>query len=364
MKSNLTRRDFIRTASIATLAAASLPSALAQNGKKVTMALVGGAHIHTPGFIDLLNSRPDVRVKSVWDHDAARAEKRAKALKSQVTTDLNAIWSDQDINAVLICSETNRHLDLILAAAKAGKHMFAEKPLGITGRESIAMAAAIEKANLLFTTGYFMRTDPKHIFLKDEIAQGHLGKVTRIRGSNCHSGSLGGWFDTEWRWMADPKIAGVGAFGDLGTHKLDILMWLMGDVETVTADIKTVTGRYGDCDECGEGLLRFKNGTTGTLAAGWVDVDDPVQLLVSGTEGHAVVVNGQLYYTSKHVPGADGKSPYTKLPASPKAPLHQFLDAVAGSPNQPLVTPREAAARVVVMEAMYKGSRGQKWVKI
>jgi predicted dehydrogenase len=51
----------------------------------------------------------------------------------------------------------------------------------------------------------------------------YAGKITRARGSNCHSGSLGGWFDKEYRWMADPKIAGVGAFGDLGTHKLDIL---------------------------------------------------------------------------------------------------------------------------------------------
>jgi len=203
---------------------------------------------------------------------------------------VHKIWSDPDIAAVVICSETNRHYDLLLAAAKAGKHMFAEKPLGITAKESYAMADAIEKANLLFTTGYFMRTDPMHLFLKDEIAKGNFGKITRARGSNCHGGSLGGWFDQEWRWMADPKIAGVGAFGDLGTHKLDILMWLLGDVDSVTADIKVVTQRYGDCDESGEALIRFKNGVIGTLAAGWVDVDDPVQLLISGTEAHAAIV--------------------------------------------------------------------------
>ncbi|HYG36251.1 MAG TPA: Gfo/Idh/MocA family oxidoreductase [Clostridia bacterium] len=364
MKSSFSRREFIQTASVATLAAATLQTTWAQNDKQITVALVGGAHIHTPGFIDLLKSRKDVRVKSVWDHDTARAEKRANALNCQAVSDVASIWSDSEISAVVICSETNRHRDLVLAGAKAGKHMFVEKPLGITAKESLAMAEAIEKANLLFTTGYFMRTDPKHLFLKEEVAKGHFGKITRVRGSNCHSGSLGGWFDTEWRWMADPKIAGVGGFGDLGTHKLDILMWLMGDVEAVTADIKTVTGRYGDCDESGEGLIRFRNGVTGTLAAGWVDVEDPVQLLISGTEGHATIVNGQLYYRSKHVEGSDSKSPCTKLPSAPKAPLHQFLDAVGGAKGQPLVTPREAAARVVVMEAMYKGDRDRKWVKI
>ena len=362
MNPDLTRRDFIRSASVATLAAASLPSTLAAD-KTITLAFVGCAHIHTPGFVNLLKKRQDVKVKSVWDHDAARAEKRAKELGAQVVNEVDKIWSDPDIAAVVICSETNRHHDLVLAAAKAGKHMFAEKPLGITAKESYAMAAAIEKANLLFTTGYFMRTDPMHLFLKDEIAKGNFGRITRVRGSNCHSGSLGGWFDEEWRWMADPKIAGVGAFGDLGTHKLDILMWLLGDVDSVAAEIKVVTQRYGDCDESGEALIRFKNGVIGTLAAGWVDVDDPVQLLISGTEAHAVIVNGRLYYKNKKVSGADGKEPYTSLPTALPAPLDQFVNAVAGQKDQALVRPREAAARVSVMEAVYKAARERKWAK-
>jgi predicted dehydrogenase len=163
--------------------------------------------------------------------------------------------------------------------------------------------------------------------------------------------------------MADPKIAGVGAFGDLGTHKLDILMWLIGEVESVTANINVVTKRYGDCDETGEALIQFRNGVTGTLAAGWVDVDDPVQLLISGTEAHAAIVNDQLYYKNKKVTGADGKTPFKELPPGPRLPLHQFVDAVAGDKTQPLVTPREAAARVSVMEAMYTAARAHKWTK-
>src|SRR5947207_7719472 len=167
MISNFTRRDFLRSAGAATLAAATLTPVLgAEPEKMVTLAFVGCAHIHTPGFIDLLKRRKDVKVKSVWDHDQPRAEQRAKSLDAQVVSDVQQIWSDPEIAAVVICSETNRHHDLVLAAAKAGKHMFAEKPLGITAKESYAMADAIEKANLHFTTGYFMRTDPAHLFIK------------------------------------------------------------------------------------------------------------------------------------------------------------------------------------------------------
>jgi predicted dehydrogenase len=164
--------------------------------------------------------------------------------------------------------------------------------------------------------------------------------------------------------MTDPKLAGVGAFGDLGTHKLDILMWLLGDVEAVTADNRPVTGRYGDCDETGEALIRFRNGVIGTLAAGWVDIEDPVQLQISGTEGHATIIGDRLRFQSKKLPDSDNRVPVTQLPPAPKQPLHQFLDAVAGAKDQPLVTPREAAARVTVMEAAYQGSRQRKWVKV
>jgi predicted dehydrogenase len=201
MNTNLTRRDFLKTTGAAAVAAGTLHAAWAQGDKKITVALVGAAHIHTPGFIDLVKKRDDVRVKSVWDHDAARAEKRAKELNAEVVNDVSRIMADPEVQAVVIYSETNRHHDLVLAAAKAGKHMFVEKPLGITAKESVAMAEAIERANLLFTTGYFMRTDPKHLFLKEEIAKGNSVKspesavriaiAARSRAGLTPSG--GGW---------------------------------------------------------------------------------------------------------------------------------------------------------------------------
>ena len=359
----MNRRQFIRDAGVMTAVSTVLPSIMTQAADPdavIPMAFVGCAHIHTPSFVNLLKKRSDVRVKYVWDHDEARAKMRAKELNAQVAA-LDDIYADSTIKAVVICSETTRHPELVFGAAKAKKHMFVEKPLGITAQESYAMAKAIEDAKLIFTTGYFMRMDPKHRFLKDEIARNAFGQITRIRGSNCHSGSLGGWFDKEWRWMADPKISGVGGFGDLGTHSLDILMWLMGDVEKVTADIKIVTSRYENCDECGEGLLKFKNGVTATLAAGWVDVANPVTLEISGTKAHAVIINDQLFYRNRDVEGANGNSPFTKLPPRIPVPLDQFVDAVAGKTGGLLVSPSEAAARVGVMEAMYKANKEKTW---
>ncbi len=369
MTKTLNRRSFLKTAAAGTAAAIAPRPLLGAAPDKVTLAFVGCAHIHTPGFVSLLKDRPDVAVKYAWDPDRRRAEHWARQLGCAVAGETNAIWSDREVTGVVICSETARHAELVAAAAKAGKHLFVEKPLGITAKESLAMAKAIEAAGLLFTTGYFMRTDPKHLFLKDQIAHGALGRITRACAWNCHSGSLGGWFDSkpndvpnDWRWMADPKLAGVGAFGDLGTHSLDILMWLLGGVAAVAADIRTITGRYGpDCDETGLAQIKFKSGVMGSLAAGWVDVANPVTLEISGTEGHAVIFRDQLYLQTTD---RKDRQPVTSLPAAPKLPLHQFVDAISGKPGQPLVNPTEAAARVEVMEGMYRSSKSGKWTRV
>ena len=155
----------------------------------------------------------------------------------------------------------------------------------------------------------------------------------------------------------------MGGFGDLGTHSLDIMLWLLGEVNEVTASIHVATGRYGDCDEYGEGLLEFASGALGSLAAGWVDVAHAVNLIISGTEGHAHADNGKLYFKSQHVDGATGEEPWTDLPEAWPHAFELFLDAVGGKPNVPLVQPYEAAARSDVMEALYKAANRNEWVK-
>ncbi len=104
--------------------------------------------------------------------------------------------------------------------------------------------------------------------------------------------------------------------------------------------------------------------TPATLAAGWVDVANPVTLEIAGTEGHAVVFNDALYFESKKVPGSKSTEPWTRLPAALPLPMNQFVDAVRGVSGQPLVSAREAAARVAVMEATYASARQGRWVEV
>jgi predicted dehydrogenase len=150
----------------------------------------------------------------------------------------------------------------------------------------------------------------------------------------------------------------------MGTHALDVMLWTLGDVQSCTATMNPGTGTYGECDETGEGLLKFKNEAIGSLAAAWDDLANPVTLAVSGTAAHAVVFNNELYFTCDKVPGADGKAPWKDLPPAWPHAFDLFLDAVTGKaqPDRALVTPSEAAYNCAVMEALYHGARAGKFV--
>ncbi len=324
------------------------------------IALIGGGHIHAPSFIKRINEDAEIQAVAVWDQDAGRAAERAEALSAPVVS-LDEIWADASIPAVVICSETDQHEELVLASAAAGKDMFVEKPLGMAAADSYSMAAAIREAGVKFQTGYFNRANAAHMFIRGQLAAGAFGTVTRVRHSNCHSGALAGWFDSDWRWMADPAIAGCGAYGDLGTHSLDLLLWLFGEVEQVTGSIMSVTDRYPGCDETGEGFLKFKSGVIGSIAASWVDVGNPITLQVFGTEGWATVINGKLHLNSAHIEGADGEI-WEDLPDAAPHPFQAFLDGVAGRPTGAFISADEAAYSVAVMTAIYEGARSNRWV--
>ena len=333
-----------------------------------TLAFLGVAHIHTPNFVKLVKERPDqFRVKAVWDVQPERAHIAASHLDCHAVDHYADIIADDEVDAVIITSETSLHRELVEGAAAAGKDMFVEKPLAIDACDAYAMQKAIDDAGVIFQIGHFMRSYPFCRAIKRLVDEGKLGTITRIRHSNVHHGAIGGWFDAGmgwyedgWLWMTDLEKAGVGGFGDLGAHSLDILMWLMGDVESVTAQMDSLLGKY-PCDEYGEGMLRFANGAIGTLAAGWVDLLRTSPILVSGTAGVAYVDDDKLYVKSDNLVGADGGE-WTDLPEALPHAFILFLDALNGE-DLPLISAKEAADRTAVMQAFYQAAETNSWVK-
>ncbi len=333
-----------------------------------TLAFLGVAHIHTPGFVNRLKQRADeFRVKAVWDNQPERARIAAAHLGDCAVTDVAAIVGDAEIDAVLVCSETALHRELVEAAAAAGKAMFVEKPLGITAEDAYAMQKAIDQAGVIFQIGHFMRGYPALRVIKGWIDDGSLGTITRIRHSNVHQGALAaifdagkGWYADGWLWMTDMAKSGMGGFGDLGAHSLDVLMWLMGPALSVTAQMDSLLGKY-PCDEYGEGMLRFANGAIGTLAAGWVDVARTMPIFVTGTAGVAYVDDNKLYVQSDKLTGGALRE-WTDLPDALPHAFELFLAALGGG-DAPLISAQEAADRSAVMAAFYQAAASNTWVQ-
>jgi predicted dehydrogenase len=267
----------------------------------------------------------------------------------------------------VLTGTTAQHDGLAVAAARAKKHLFIEKPLATSGAEALKIYNAIKENKVMFQTGHFMRSDPVNQFIKAEIEAGNFGTISRARHSNCHSGATSGWFDKDYRWFFLKDQSGGGGFFDMGCHSVDILVYFFGPVLAATACIGPQTVKY-QIDEYGEGMLQFKSGPVATFAGSWVDVANPVTHLISGTEGHLTVMHGKVYYESRRtkVAGADGKTPLDPaiFPPGLPHPLDNFLDAVADSKKADVLIPVEDALNVVqAMEAMYAGHRIGGWVR-
>ena len=320
-------------------------------------AFLGVAHIHTPSFVKTIGSREDVSCKYVYDHDAARAAKNAGELGA-IVADLETILADPEVTSIVICSETCHHVELATRAAAAGKHLFIEKPLAITGDDAKIIAEAVEKAGVVFQTGFFQRGNAAMRFLKQEIEAGSLGTITRMRHTNCHQGALAGWFDTEWKWITDKTEAGGGGLADLGAHSLDIVLWCLqptcGRAVKFACTLGNATGRYGDLsqiDEWGSGLITFESGAVAAVEGSWIDPKYSAPIEVHGTRGQILVHDDKVFYFSELVEGADGGQ-WTQLPPGGAHAFELFWDKLEGK-DVPLISVAEAAEGSRVMHELY-----------
>ena len=373
-ETKITRRTAIRHLSAGAAALAVSPFAfgsMASSAKTrnrvepITLALVGGAHIHAPGFASMMSDAANVSTKYVWDPASETAAERQDVTGGDIVEEPSVIFEDPDVDGIVICSQTNLHAELVPPAVQAGKHIFVEKPVGLNGDEAYAIADEVNRAGVIFQTGYFMRSSGVNRKIRSLVQEGSLGEITRLRLSNVHSGAIGGWFDTDWFWMTDVDQAGVGAFGDLGSHVMDLLLWFMeGDSpKACTGYVNEVLERYPTSDEYGEGMVTFESGAVATIAGGWVDHANPNQIEISGTEGHLRVTDGELFMRIPAM-GADPSSAWTDLPEDDKHPLELFFDAVAGVPDVSLIRANEAAEVNRVITEIYNAHEQGGWVQL
>lgn len=204
----------------------------------------------------------------------------------EYATDWKELLKRDDIDLIDINAPSNVHKEIAIEAAKAGKHLYCEKPLAFTLKDSREMLRAAEKAGVKHMVGFNYRFTPAVILAKKLIEEGRLGKIYHYRG----------WFLQDWItdpdfplvWRLQEEIAGSGAHGDLGAHLIDMAHYLIGDIsevigmnETFIKERPLPTEMDGLTATSGEGtekgpvtvddatlfLAKFANGALGSFEA-------------------------------------------------------------------------------------------------
>ena len=194
----------------------------------------------------------------------------------ETSTDWEAVINRKDIDLVDICTPGDSHAEIAIAAARAGKAVFCEKPLGNTVPEAERMLAAVTKAGVTHMIFHNYRRIPAVMLAQQLIEQGQLGEIRHFRGTYLQDWITDPKFPLVWR--LDKTKAGSGALGDIAAHSIDVARFLVGEMAEVAGDLKTFitkrplpdnpkkTGRV-TVDDASTALVRFKNGAIGTIEA-------------------------------------------------------------------------------------------------
>ncbi len=203
------------------------------------IAILGFAHGHVSAYCSQWRDNPDldIQVVKAWDHDQDRLAKAAATYGLTACDDVAAILADREIKAVVITAETARHAELAIAAAEAGKAIVLQKPMALTMSQADDIVQAVEQHRVPCTIAWQMRVDPQNQFMKDLIAEGRLGQLFQFRRRHGLGMCLNHEFAKSWHVTPNQNR---DIWADDAAHPIDLIYWLFGLPESVTAELASL----------------------------------------------------------------------------------------------------------------------------
>lgn len=295
----------------------------------VRFALLSGWHVHTGWFAGELLKSGAGKFVAVWDEDESRGRKYAEEFGAEFEADLSAVLAREDVDAVMVECPTTKHRDVIIAAAKAGKHIFTDKSMALNMEDCAAIQKAVEEAGVKFTVSMESKILGPYRYLKQLTEEGKLGRITSLYFRRSHGAALDKnmlpayWFDT--------SQTGGGVTLDLGCHGLYMLPYYCGKPKTITCRMAELYGTGSD--ELSTTVMEFENGAMGTAVTSFVSCPSVNMMEIVGTEGMAIVSgNGPEDYRvllqSSHMPGFEKLSPVEKAWQDAEYPIVRFAHLV------------------------------------
>ncbi len=250
----------------------------------IRVALIG-CGIISENHIGAYREHTDrARIVVCCDLDRDKASARAALVgDARVVTRFEDVLTDAEVDAVEICTPHHLHLDAVISAAKAGKHILCQKPLARTLDDCDAMISAAETAGVVLYYGETNRTLPAATLAKQAIAEGRIGTLIGIQARAAYWQG-GEYMTTHWRY--DPNITGGGQLLDGGIHAVDLMLHIGGPAEAVSCFTTRFRAELGGEDTAVVNL-RFAGGPLGSLftsQASGVWIHD-ANFIAFGTEG-------------------------------------------------------------------------------
>jgi len=284
-----------------------------------------GVGLISVGWMGKLHSRayqaiplvyPELKIRPRLVHAADSAADRAEYARDVLgyargSTDYRAVLADPEVDIVSICAPNLLHREIGIAAAEAGKPFWIEKPVGRDAADTAAVAAAAQAAGVATSIGYNYRNAPAVERARQLIAEGQLGRITNVRAVFFNGYAAEPKGALSWRFKKD--LAGSGALGDLLSHVVDLVQYVLGPITQVNGLLSTIhrqrpilpmgqathfavieDGELGEVenDDYAAALVRFSAdspaaGAVGTLEASRVIVGPQCGLgfEIYGTEG-------------------------------------------------------------------------------
>jgi predicted dehydrogenase len=240
------------------------------------------------------------KIVAAADKDRERAEAFGRQFGvSRTYFDAEDLLSDPEVDAVYIATPPNLHYPHVIAAARMRKHVLCEKPMALTVTHCREMIEACDRSGVKLMVAYYRRFWPQTLLMKRLIEEGEIGEVVSARTQM--TGNV--MFEPEpvRRWKLNPAVSGGGFLMDVGCHRIDLLMFLIGEVQDVTAFTDRVNWEY-EVDNSSSFILRFRRGALATGSFNWTVNYFSDDFEIIGTQAKIIAspFGGDKIYLQRH----------------------------------------------------------------
>ncbi|OXM86587.1 Gfo/Idh/MocA family protein [Paenibacillus rigui] len=298
------------------------------------VALLSFWHVHAKDYARQASDHPETVITAVWDEVAERGRQQAEALGVPFYEQLHELLAVPELEGVIVDAPTSLHPEVILAAARAGKHIFTEKVIALTSEACDEILVAVEKAGVKLTVSLPRLNMPFTQVIQQMLRDGLLGDVTLIRTRLSHNGALptekepNGWLPAHF-FELEPT--GGGAMTDLGCHPMVLARLFMGELpDSVSASYGYVTGR--EVEDNAVAVLRWTNGALAVVEAGFATGTSHFFIEIHGTAGSVTYSkhDDRLQLRSAKLEGeaANRWHDVTEMPAPLPSAFEQWVDHV------------------------------------